>query len=65
VFDIDLPSVAAHIHTGEAGVAGDVVVALGAPEEVGASSGPSSGTGCRRGELAQSWTERTKARRTR
>ena len=34
VLDITLPTAAAHIHEGEVGVAGDIVVTLEAPEEV-------------------------------
>lgn len=45
VLDVDLPATAAHIHPGEAGVAGDPIVTLGAPEEVDAS-GIGLATGC-------------------
>ncbi len=45
VVDITLPAAAAHIHEGEAGVAGDIVVTLGAPEEI-AGSGIGLATGC-------------------
>lgn len=45
VLDITLPAVAAHIHEGEAGVAGPVVVTLKAPEEV-AGTGIGLATGC-------------------
>jgi glucose/arabinose dehydrogenase len=43
VSNITLPAAAAHIHVGEAGVAGDVVVALAPPDEHGASTGCVSG----------------------
>jgi hypothetical protein len=39
VANITLPADAAHIHVGEAGVAGDVVVPLAPPDEEGASAG--------------------------
>jgi hypothetical protein len=45
VKDVALPATAAHIHAGAAGVAGDVVVTLGAPTEVG-TSGFGLATGC-------------------
>jgi hypothetical protein len=47
VKDMALPATAAHIHAGAAGVAGDIVVTLGAPDEVG-SSGFGLATGCAR-----------------
>lgn len=47
VKDVALPATAAHIHAGAAGVAGDVVVTLGAPTEVG-TSGFGLVTGCAR-----------------
>lgn len=37
VLDITLPTAAAHIHEGAAGVAGDIVVTLEAPVEIGGS----------------------------
>jgi hypothetical protein len=43
VANITLPAAAAHIHVGEAGVAGDVVVTLAPPDEGGASAGCVSG----------------------
>jgi hypothetical protein len=39
VSDITLPAVGAHIHTGAAGVAGDVVVTLEPPDATGVSTG--------------------------
>lgn len=39
VRDIDLPAAAAHVHRGVAGVAGDVVVTLEAPDGTGTSHG--------------------------
>ncbi|HEX6385826.1 MAG TPA: CHRD domain-containing protein, partial [Anaerolineae bacterium] len=39
VRDIMLPATGAHIHVGEAGVAGDIVVPLEPPGENGASAG--------------------------
>ncbi len=45
VLDITLPAAAAHIHEGAAGVAGDVVVTLGAPQEIG-DTGIGLATGC-------------------
>lgn len=39
VRDIDLPSIGAHVHRGVRGVAGDVVVALEAPDGTGTSTG--------------------------
>lgn len=47
VTDVELPATAAHIHAGTADVAGDIVVTLGAPQEVG-SSGFGLATGCAR-----------------
>ena len=45
VLDITLPTAAAHIHAGAAGVAGDIVVALEAPEEID-GTGIGLATGC-------------------
>ncbi|HZD18201.1 MAG TPA: CHRD domain-containing protein [Actinomycetota bacterium] len=45
VVDVSLPTAAAHIHEGGAGVAGPIAVALTAPEEV-AGSGIGLATGC-------------------
>lgn len=45
VLDITLPTAAAHIHEGEAGVAGGIVVTLKAPEEI-ADTGIGLATGC-------------------
>jgi hypothetical protein len=45
VLDLTLPTAAAHIHEGEAGVAGDIVVTLEAPAEI-AGSGVGLATGC-------------------
>jgi hypothetical protein len=45
VLDLTLPTAAAHIHEGEAGVAGDIVVTLEAPAEI-AGSGIGLATGC-------------------
>ena len=45
VLDITLPTAAAHIHQGEAGVAGDIVVTLEAPEEID-GTGIGLATGC-------------------
>lgn len=39
VADLTVPAVAAHIHAGAAGVAGDPVVTLTAPDETGLSAG--------------------------
>ena len=47
VLDITLPTAAAHIHEGEAGAAGAVVVTLKAPEEI-AGTGIGLATGCAR-----------------
>jgi hypothetical protein len=47
VKDMALPATAAHIHAGATGVAGDIVVTLGTPTEVG-SSGFGLATGCAR-----------------
>lgn len=47
VTDVVLPATAAHIHAGAAGVAGDIVVTLAAPTELG-SSGFGLATGCAR-----------------
>ena len=41
--DITLPATAAHIHEGEAGVAGGIVVTLSPPDETGTSSGCTTG----------------------
>ena len=49
VLDIMLPTAAAHIHEGEAGVAGGVAVTLKAPEEV-AGTGIGLATGCAKGQ---------------
>lgn len=49
VLDITLPTAAAHIHEGEAGVAGDIVVTLKAPEEIG-GTGIGLATGCVRNQ---------------
>jgi hypothetical protein len=49
VLDITLPAAAAHIHEGEAGIAGDIVVTLKPPVEV-AGSGIGVATGCRRNQ---------------
>ena len=45
VLDITLPTAAAHIHAGAAGVAGDIVVTLEAPEEID-GTGIGLATGC-------------------
>ncbi|MGH7357857.1 MAG: CHRD domain-containing protein [Candidatus Rokuibacteriota bacterium] len=45
VLDLTLPATAAHIHTGAAGVAGDIVVTLAPPQEV-AGTGIGLATGC-------------------
>ena len=45
VLDITLPAAAAHIHAGATGVAGDIVVALEAPEEID-GTGIGLATGC-------------------
>jgi len=45
VLDITLPTAAAHIHEGAAGVAGDIVVTLEAPEEID-GTGIGLSTGC-------------------
>jgi hypothetical protein len=45
VLDVTLPAAAAHIHAGDATVAGDVVVTLEAPAEI-AGSGVGLATGC-------------------
>lgn len=45
VVDLTLPTAAAHIHQGAAGVAGDIVVTLEAPAEI-AGSGIGLATGC-------------------
>lgn len=47
--DITLPAAAAHIHRGAEGVAGDIVVFLEPPVEVG-NSGVGLATGCARNE---------------
>ena len=49
VLDVALPTAAAHIHAGAAGVAGDVVVTLAAPLEVG-NTGIGLATGCARNQ---------------
>jgi len=49
VLDVALPTAAAHIHTGAAGVAGDIVVTLKAPVEVG-NTGIGLATGCARNQ---------------
>lgn len=49
VLDITLPTAAAHIHEGAAGVAGDIVVGLKAPEEIG-NTGIGLATGCVRNQ---------------
>lgn len=49
VLDITLPTAAAHIHEGEAGVAGGIAVTLRAPEEV-AGTGIGVATGCVKGQ---------------
>jgi hypothetical protein len=49
VLDITLPAAAAHIHEGAAGVAGDIVVTLKAPEEI-ANTGIGLATGCVRNQ---------------
>jgi len=43
VSEITLPATAAHIHVGEAGVAGDVVVPLAPPDEAGYAAGCTTG----------------------
>jgi hypothetical protein len=45
VLDITLPTAAAHIHEGEAGVAGPIAVTLKAPQEI-AGTGIGLATGC-------------------
>lgn len=49
VLDLTLPTAAAHIHEGEVGVAGDIVVTLEAPAEI-AGSGVGLATGCVRNQ---------------
>jgi hypothetical protein len=49
VLDIALPTAAAHIHEGAEGVAGDIVVTLKAPVEVG-NTGIGLATGCARNQ---------------
>jgi len=49
VLDVALPTAAAHIHAGEAGVAGDIVVTLKAPVEI-AATGIGLSTGCVRNQ---------------
>jgi hypothetical protein len=49
VLDVALPTAAAHIHEGAAGVAGDVVVTLKAPLEIG-NTGIGLATGCVRNQ---------------
>lgn len=49
VLDITLPTAAAHIHEGEAGVPGGVAVTLKAPQEV-AGTGIGVATGCVKGQ---------------
>lgn len=49
VLDIALPTAAAHIHEGAAGVAGDIVVTLKPPVEV-ATTGIGLATGCARNQ---------------
>ena len=49
VLDVTLPTAAAHIHEGAAGVAGDISIGLSAPVEVG-SSGIGLATGCARNQ---------------
>jgi hypothetical protein len=49
VLDITLPAAAAHIHEGEAGVAGDIVVTLKPPVEV-AGTGIGLASGCVRNQ---------------
>ncbi len=51
VIDVELPTAAAHIHEGAAGTAGDVVVTLEAPVEIG-STGIGLSSSCVR-ELAK------------
>jgi hypothetical protein len=48
VFDVDLPTAAAHVHRGAAGVAGPIRVTLEAPVEV-AGTGIGLASGCVRG----------------
>ncbi len=43
VSGITLPAAAAHIHVGDAGVAGNIVVPLAPPDETGASAGCTTG----------------------
>ncbi len=49
VLDVALPTAAAHIHAGAAGVAGDIVVTLKAPLEIG-TTGIGLSTGCVRNQ---------------
>jgi len=49
VLDITFPTAAAHIHAGEAGVAGDIVVTLKAPQEIDAT-GIGLANGCVRNQ---------------
>ena len=49
VLDVTLPTAAAHIHEGAAGVAGDIVVTLKPPVEV-ANTGIGLATGCARNQ---------------
>ena len=49
VLDITLPTAAAHIHAGGAGVAGDIVVTLKAPVEID-TTGIGLSTGCVRNQ---------------
>lgn len=49
VLEIILPAAAAHIHEGAAGVAGDIVVTLVPPEEIG-GTGIGLSTGCVRNQ---------------
>lgn len=49
VLDVTLPTAAAHIHSGGAGVAGDIVVTLRAPAEIG-DTGIGLAKGCARNQ---------------
>jgi len=49
VLDVTLPTAAAHIHSGGAGVAGDIVVTLRAPAEMG-DTGIGLAKGCARNQ---------------